>query len=99
MHVQKYLAQISSCAKIELLQVFHQDNPLLRVPTYAVLDDQSTDVFVTDSLLSQLQVKGQDVNLEINTILGPNSVCTKKVNGLRVQNAEGRHQPIKIPHA
>ncbi|CAB4031224.1 Hypothetical predicted protein [Paramuricea clavata] len=31
--------------------------------------------------------------------LGTNSVRTKKVNGLRVQDAEGRHQPIKIPHA
>ena len=88
-----------SCAKIVLLRVFHQNNPLLRVPTYAVFDDQSTDVFVTDSLFSQLQAKGQDVNLKINTILGTNSVRTKKVNGLRFQNAESRHQPIKIPYA
>jgi hypothetical protein len=46
-----------------------------------------------------LQAKGQDVNLKINTILRTNSVRTKKVNGLRVQNAESRHQPIKIPYA
>ena len=43
-----------SCARIVLLQVFHQDDPSTRVPTYAVLDDQSTDVFITDALLDQL---------------------------------------------
>jgi len=41
-----------------LLEVFHQDNPSAKVPTYAVLDDQSMDVFVTDSLLEQLGVDG-----------------------------------------
>ena len=46
-----------SCARIVLLEVFHQDNPSAKVPTYAVLDDQSTDVFVTDSLLEQLGVE------------------------------------------
>ncbi|CAB3989430.1 Hypothetical predicted protein, partial [Paramuricea clavata] len=37
--------------------------------------------------------------LENQHYLGTNSVRTKKVNGLRVQDAEGRHHPIKIPHA
>jgi len=46
-----------SCARIVLLEVFHQDNPSVKVPTYAVLDDQSTDPFVTDTLLEQLGVK------------------------------------------
>lgn len=40
-----------SCARIVLLEVFHQDNATARVPTYAVLDDQSTDVFIMDKLL------------------------------------------------
>lgn len=35
------------CARIALVQVFHQDKPESRLSTYAVLDDQSTDVFVT----------------------------------------------------
>lgn len=75
-----------SCARIVLLEVFHQDNPSAKVPTYAVLDDQSTDVFVTDSLLEQLGVEGHEVNLEINTITGVNSVRTQKVNGLHIQD-------------
>ena len=48
-----------SCARIVLIEVFHQDSPSAKVPTYAVLDDQSTDVFITDSLLEKLKVEGQ----------------------------------------
>ena len=79
--------------------LFHQDDPSNRVPTYAVLDGQSTDFFITNALLNQLQTEGQDVNLEINTILGTNTVRTKNVNGLRIQDIEGQHQPMKIPLA
>ena len=49
-----------------------------------MLDDQSTDVFITDTLLEKLKVEGQEVNLEINTITGASSVRTEKVNGLRI---------------
>ena len=73
-----------SYARIVLLEVFHKDNPSAKVPTYAVLDDQSTDVFITDSLLQQLEIEGQEVNLEINTIAGVNSACIWKVNGLHI---------------
>jgi len=77
-----------SCARIFLLEVFHKDNPSAKVPTYAALDDQSTDVFITDSLLQQLGIEGQEVNLEINTIAGVNSVLTRKVNGLQIQDID-----------
>ena len=88
-----------SCARILLLEVFHQDNPSAKVPTYAVLDDQSTDVFVTDSLLEQLGVEGHEVNLEINTITGINSVRTQKVNCLHIQDIDNLHKSIKVPFA
>ena len=88
-----------SCARIVLLEVFHQDNPSAKVPTYAVLDDQSTDVFVTDSLLEQLGVEGHEVNLEINTITGVNSVRTQEVNGLHIQDIDNLHKSIKVPFA
>ena len=88
-----------SCARIVLLEVFHQDNPSAKVPTYAVLDDQSTDVFIADSLLEQLGVQGQEVNLEINTITGANSVRTQKVNGLHIQDMDSLHKSIKVPFA
>ena len=88
-----------SCARIVLLEVFHQGNPSTKVPTYAVLDDQSTDVFVTDSLLEQLKVEGHDVNLEISTIAGVNSVRTQIVLGLLIQDIDKQYKPMKIPFA
>ena len=88
-----------SCARIVLLEVFHQDNPSAKVPIYTVLDDQSTDVFIADSLLEQLGVQGQEVNMEINTITGINSVRTQKVNGLHIQDMESLHKSIKVPFA
>ena len=86
------------CSNV-LIEVFHQDNPSAKVPTYAVLDDQSTDVFITETLLEKLKVEGQEVNLEINTITDANSVLAKKVNGLRIQDTKNRHKSIKIPFA
>ena len=57
-----------SCARIVLLEVFHQDNPSAKVPTFAVLNDHSTDVFLANS--EQRGVQGQEVNLEMNAITG-----------------------------
>ena len=88
-----------SCARILLLEVFHQENPSEKVVTYAVLDDQSTDVFITDTLLEKLKIEGQEVDLEINTITGTNSVRTRKVNGLHIQDIDHQHKSLKIPFA
>ena len=88
-----------SCARIVLLQIFHSERPELRIPTYAVLDDQSSDVFITNSLLDELNAQYEDVTLQINTIVGKDSVRTRKVNGLQVQDIERLHKPIKIQRA
>ena len=66
-----------SCARIALLQVFHQDDPTIRVPTYAVLDNQSTDVFVTDAVLDKLNVSGSEITLDIRTVVGVSSIRTR----------------------
>ena len=84
-----------SCVRIVLLEVFQQENPSEKVLTYAVLDDQSSDVFLTDTLLEQLKIEGQEVDLKINTITGTNSVRTRKVNGLHIQDIDHRHKPLK----
>ena len=88
-----------SCARIVLLQAFHESNPTVRVPTYAVLDDQSTDVFVTDTLLEQLGSSGPEITLNVNTIVGTNSIHTRKIAGLCIQDVEGRHKPIPVRYA
>ena len=85
--------------RIVLLEGFHKDNPSAKVPTYAVLNDQSTDVFITDSLLQQLEIEGQEVNLEINIITGVNRVRTRKVNGLHIEDIDSRNKSIKVPFA
>ena len=47
-----------SFTRIVPLEVFHQDNPLEKIPSYAVLDNQSTDV-IADKFLECLNVDGQ----------------------------------------
>ena len=88
-----------SCARIVLLQIFHQDDPTIRVATYAVLDDQFTDVFVTDALLDKLSFSGCEITLDIGTIVGVNRIRTRKVPRLCVQDVEGQHQLINVNYA
>ena len=45
-----------SCARIVLINASHRSNPTKKLTTYAVLDDQSTDVFISDALLNNLEV-------------------------------------------
>jgi hypothetical protein len=91
--------ELRSCARIVLLKVYHRSNLSRETLTYAVLDDQSTDVFVSDSLLDILVVEGDEVNLQVNTIVGTNTIRTKKATGLCVQDIHGEHPPIKVPFA
>jgi len=92
-------AKSRSCARIVLLEVTHASSPSSKTLTYAVLDDQSTDVFITDTLLNQLGADGQDVDLQVNTIVGTNTIRTKKLLGLQIQDVNHNHLPIKVPHA
>ena len=82
-----------------LLKVFDQSVSSYEVMTYAVLDDQSTDVFVTDSLLDELDVSGQEVNVQVNTIVGTNTLQMPKVSGLQIQDVNAEHSPLKVPYA
>lgn len=88
-----------SCARIVLAKIFHHSNPEKEVLTYGVLDDQSTDVFITEDLLSKLEVEGSEINLQVNTITGTDTVRTSKVHGLRIQDVGRNFAPMKIPHA
>ena len=88
-----------SCARIVLVRAYHQSNPAKKITTYAVLDDQSTDTFIADALLEQLEVDATEVDLQVNTIVGSNSIRTKKVVGLSIQDLENEYGPIKVPFA
>lgn len=80
-------------------KVFHRSDPSRDTLTYAVLDYQSTDVFVSDDLLNQLDVEAQQVNLHVNTIVGTNTIRSKEAFGLCIQDIHGKQLPIKIPFA
>ena len=73
-----------------------QSDPSKETLTFAVLDDQSTDVAVTDNLLNELNIDGKEVNLQVNTIVGTNTVRTRKVCGLQVQDVNSEHSPVKV---
>ena len=68
--------------------------PAKETLTYPVLDDQSTDVFVTDALLNDLNVSGTEVNLQVSTIVGTNTVRMRRVSGLQIQDINGEHAPV-----
>ena len=46
-----------------------------------------------------MNVEPEDITLQINTIVGTESVRTKKVNGLKIQDVDGLHKPISIQRA
>ena len=81
------------CARIVLVQASHQSNPARKLTTYAFLDDQSTDVFISDSLLEKVEEDAP----EVDTIVGSNSIRTKKITGLSIQDTENGYAPIKVP--
>ena len=64
-----------------------------------MLDDQSTDVFISDALLNNLEVDAPEVDLQVNTIVGSNTIRTRKVTGIYIQDVEKAHAPIKVPFA
>ena len=88
-----------SYARIVLLKVSDRSVSSKEVMTYAVLDNQSTDVFVTNSLLNELDVSGQEVNVQVNTIVGTNTLWMRKVSGLQIQDVNEEHSPVKVPYA
>ena len=73
--------------------------PAKKLTTYAVLDDQSTDVFISDALLHNLGISAPEVDLQVNTIVGSNTIRTKKVTGIFIQDIETKYAPIKVPFA
>ena len=88
-----------SCARIVLVNASHQSNPAKKLTTYAVLDDQSSDVFISDALLHNLGISAPEVDLQVNTIVGSNTIRTKKVTGIFIQDIETEYAPIKVPFA
>ena len=82
------------CSRIVLVRAYHQSNPATKITTYAVLDDQFPDAFISDALLVQLELDAPKVDLQANTIVGSNSIRNKRVTGLSFQDLENEYAPI-----
>ena len=63
----------------------HQDNPKGKVKVYALLDEQSDACFIKESTLTALGVDGPEVDLELSTALGQETITSKRVTGLTVR--------------
>ena len=79
-----------SCARIILLKVSDQSDPVKEALTYAVLDDRSTDVFITVALQNEFNLSGAEVNLQVNRIVCTNTVIMRK--SLRPSNPRYKRQ-------
>ena len=88
-----------SCARIVLVKLTHHTCPGKEILTHAVLDDQSTDVFITDSLVGRLGVQAAEIDLQINTVVGFSTIRTQKVTGLHIQDVNHEHGSIRILNA
>ena len=64
----------------------HKDNPDNIVKTYALLDDGSDSTFITDNLLTMMGLEGTDVSRQLNTMHGKEKICTRRVDGLIIQD-------------
>ena len=76
----------------------HEDNPSLKVETYAVLDDQSDTCFVTNEICSQLSLSGPEIILKLGTMHSVENVLTRKIEGLVISRCDGELN-IPLPRA
>ena len=56
-------------------------------------------MFITDPLQSKLNLSGAEVNLQVNTIVGTNTVRMRRVPGLQIRDINGEYSPVKVPYA
>ena len=66
--------------------LFHKSNPAKKIKVYALLDNASGGMFVSEKSAETLGVEGSDTNLTITTIHGTRSVTAKAIEGLAVAN-------------
>lgn len=67
-----------SCAKVVLVDVFHQADRSRRLRTYAILDEQSNRSLAHPDLFETLGLVGDPIEYTLNSCSGPNIVCGRK---------------------
>ncbi|XP_043247468.1 uncharacterized protein LOC122394566 [Amphibalanus amphitrite] len=85
------VAESPKCTHSMLVPVnlTHRDLPHRSMTVYALLDPQSDTCFVKESVLQELDLRGEDVTLEVSTIAGRTRTQSQVVHGLVVKDHKG----------
>ena len=113
LHVEKPTQEVhSSCTEVcsQVDQKDGSDNSLIvpvwvrskcnancEILCYCIIDDQSNTCFMSETLLEQLNVPGQETNLTLSTIYKSKSVINcKKVSDLEIISFD-KKSSVKLP--
>ncbi|KAK3709219.1 hypothetical protein QZH41_004583 [Actinostola sp. cb2023] len=86
----------SSHSLIVPVWLCHDDNPDNKLMVYALLDEQSDACFIRDSTLNKLGVNGPEVSIKLATVLGQETIQSKKITGLTVRGVR-EEKDIPMP--
>ncbi len=76
--------------------VHHKDNPNVQMRTYAALDNQSNACFISDDVVTRLDLKTKPLDLELTTMLGSESLTTEVAHGLIVRGIK-EEKEVALP--
>ncbi|KAK6195425.1 hypothetical protein SNE40_000861 [Patella caerulea] len=80
------------------VRVYHESQPDKKVLKYLLQDEASDTIFITDKTLQDLDISGNEVDLQLSTMLGKEVIPTQKINGLVVERYDGELK-IELPTA
>ena len=78
------------------VQIKHVDSPNKVVSTYALLDNQSNACFMSESLLSEFNVKKEKVSLSLTTMAETKKLDSEIVQGFSVKGIK-EEKEVKLP--
>uniref|UniRef100_A0A8C5WIB5 Large ribosomal subunit protein uL6 N-terminal domain-containing protein n=1 Tax=Leptobrachium leishanense TaxID=445787 RepID=A0A8C5WIB5_9ANUR len=78
-----------SCAKICLVNIYHQDHPGKSAKVYAILDDQSNRSLARTELFDLFNIKGDSYPYTLGTCSGITEVSGRRASGIIVASLGG----------
>ena len=79
------------------VHLFHKSDPAKKIKVYALLDNASGGIFVSEKSMKALGIEGNDTDLILTTIHGTSNVTTKTVKGLVLANIKGEDVILDLP--
>jgi len=78
-----------SCAKLVLVNVYHQRDPTRQIKAYAILDEQSNRSLAKPELFHQLGIDGQNYEYTLNSCSGRFLTQGRRASGCTVEALNG----------